>query len=119
MTEKRVIDNACCFTGHRPERLEVSQKKVINWLYEQVDKAIEDGYTDFISGMQRGVDIWAAEAVLKRKKEGAEVRLIAACAFKGMEGKWEKSWQDRYNWILSKADEIHYIGDVPGRESFF
>ncbi len=110
---------ACCFTGHRPERLEMSEKKVINWLDEQIHKAVEDKYTYFISGMQRGVDIWAAEIVLKMKKEGAPVKLIAACAFKGMEGHWEKSWIDRYNAILAEAEDIVYIGNHPSRAAFF
>ena len=118
MVESKYI-HACSFTGHRPERLEMSAKKVIDWLNEQIDKAIADGFTEFISGMQRGVDIWAAEVVLKRKKEGADVRLIAACAFRGMENRWENDWQERYKKILSEADEIHYIGDYPGRVAFF
>ena len=111
--------NICCFTGHRPERLEMPESKVIKWLNEQVDREISDGCTTFISGMQRGVDIWGAEAVLKHKKDNPQIKLIAACAFKGMEGRWEESWKDRYKKILSEADEIHYIGDHPGRDAFF
>lgn len=111
--------NICCFTGHRPERLDMPENKVIEWLEEQVNKKISDGCTTFISGMQRGVDIWGAEAVLKHKKTNPQIKLIAACAFKGMENKWNKAWQDRYKSILSEADEIHYIGKYPGRSSFF
>ncbi len=111
--------NVCCFTGHRPERLEMPQKKVIRWLNEQVEQAISDGYTKFISGMQRGVDIWAAEAVLRCKKEKPELKLIAACAFDGMENRWDKCWQDRYNSILKESEEVHYIGSYPSRASFF
>ena len=118
MSEKNYI-NTCCFTGHRPERLEIPEEKAVKWLNKQIDVAIEDGFTDFITGMQRGVDIWAAEAVLQRKAQGKELRLIAACAFNGMEKRWDKFWQDRYNKILSEADEIHYIGNHPGREAFF
>ena len=118
MIDKK-YEHSCSFTGHRPERLEMPTEKVIKWLNEQIDKAIADGYTEFVSGMQRGVDIWAAEAVLKRKHDGADVRLVAACAFRGMENRWEKDWQERYNKILSEADEIHYIGAYPGRVAFF
>ena len=111
MLDKKFV-HACCFTGHRPERLEMPPKKVIHWLNEQIDNAISDGYTTFISGMQRGVDIWAAEAVVNKIKEGANVNLVAACAFKGMEDRWERSWQDRYKMaiLLGKV----YIG--PGRK---
>ena len=113
------IKKACSFTGHRPERLSLPTRKVMSWLSEQVEKAVEDGYTEFISGMQRGVDIWAAEAVLEQRKKGKNVRLIAACAFKGMEKRWEQDWINRYKAIIRQADGVYYIGDFASRESFF
>ena len=70
------ITHACSFTGHRPERLAISEEKAISWLKEQIEIAVAEGYTEFLSGMQRGVDIWAAEAVLELKKSGKPVRLI-------------------------------------------
>ena len=73
-------EHSCSFTGHRPERLEMRPNRVISWLEEQIGIAVDDGYTDFVSGMQRGVDIWAAEIVLRLKQEGKPVRLICACA---------------------------------------
>ena len=112
------ITHTCTFTGHRPERLAVPQKKIINWLEEQIDKAIADGYTDFISGTQRGVDIWAAEIVLKRKAEGKPVRLICAVPWDGVEARWEPIWQDRYKRMLQNADEVHVICSFPGRKAF-
>ena len=111
--------HTCSFTGHRPERLEMPTETVKKWLDEQIDNAIKDGYTEFISGMQRGVDIWAAEIVLNRKQNNANIRLIAACAFEGMENRWESNWQERYKRILDKSDEVYYIGEYPGRASFF
>ena len=105
------IKHACSFTGHRPERLEMSEDKVIAWLEEQIRKAVEDGYTDFISGMQRGVDIWAAEIVIKLKKEGKKVHLISACAWNGMEKDWEPEWKKRYTKILMN----HWMVDNSSR----
>ena len=70
------IKHACSFTGHRPERLEMSEDKVIAWLEEQIRKAVADGYTDFITGMQRGVDIWAGEIVVKLYNHGKFHRMI-------------------------------------------
>ena len=113
------IRHACCFTGHRPERLERPEEEVIKWLENQVHEAIGKGFTTFITGMQRGVDIWAAEAVLKEKKAGALVKLVAASAFKGMENQWEIPWRKRYNTILAMADDIVYVSNHPGRSAFF
>lgn len=112
-------EHTCCFTGHRPERLEIPEPNVIAWLDKEVKQAAENGYTRFISGMQRGVDIWAAEAVMKLRDEGKPVKLIAASAFQGMEKSWPRDWQKRYRRILSAADEVHYISDRPGKNAFF
>lgn len=119
VTDNRSFEHSCAFTGHRPERLALPETDVILWLNEQVRQAVNDGYKDFITGMQRGVDIWAAEAVLKLREEDKNIRLIAACAFRGMEDQWDAAWRMRYMDILRAADEIHYIGDRPGRRAFF
>ena len=111
--------HACSFTGHRPERLNCPEEQVIQWLSQQIKQTVEDGYTQFITGMQRGVDIWAAEEVLKLKEQGASVRLIAACAFEGMESRWSNDWRARYERILEEADETIFVGRIPGRRAFF
>ena len=110
--------HACAFTGHRPERLSIPETDVIAWLDKEIRKAVEDGYTQFITGMQRGVDIWAAEIVLKRKVEGKPVRLICAVPWDGVEERWEPIWQDRFRRMLQNADEVHIICNFPGRKAF-
>lgn len=117
--DNKDIKHTCTFTGHRPERLELPEEQVKEWLTEQIKRAADDGYTDFITGIQRGVDLWVAEAVLKLRCEGKQVRLIAACAFRGMENGWDTDWQKRYSHILSVVDEAYYIGDQPGRRAYF
>lgn len=117
--DNRSIEHSCAFTGHRPERLALPEEDVIFWLNVQIRQAVNDGYTEFITGMQRGVDIWAAEAVLKLSEEDKNIRLIAACAFRGMEDQWDATWRRRYGDILRAADGIHYIGDRPGMQAFF
>lgn len=113
------IKHTCSFTGHRPERLDMRPNSVIPWLEQEIGNAVDAGYSDFISGMQRGVDIWAAEIVLKLKAEGKPVKLIAACAWNGMEDRWEQNWQERYKAILKEADKIVYVSKCPGRAAFF
>ena len=60
--------NRCCFTGHRPEKLSLSENEVKHLLEKAIDNAIADGYVTFITGMAKGTDIWAAEIVLEKKK---------------------------------------------------
>ena len=109
----------CTFTGHRPERLELPEEQVKEWLKEQIERAADEGYTDFITGMQRGVDLWAAEAVLKLINHDRQIRLIAACAFRGMEENWDLDWQERYFHVLTHSEWVYYISDQPGRKAFF
>ena len=110
--------HACAFTGHRPERLGFPETETREWLESAINAAVRNGFTTFISGMQRGVDIWAAEIVLRLRSEGAPIRLVAACAFQGMEARWDIEWQERYRRILRCANEVHYIGERPGTASF-
>ena len=112
------IEHTCTFTGHRPERLELPEEQVKEWLAQQIVRAADEGYTDFITGMQRGVDLWAAEAVLKLIDEDRIIRLIAACAFRGMEEDWELDWQERYYHVLSQSYLVYYISDTPGRSAY-
>ena len=77
------------------------------------------GYSTFISGMQRGVDLWAAEIVLRLQDAGENVHLIAATPFKGMESCWNEEWQSRYSDVIKKADDVVYVSAKPGRAAFF
>lgn len=117
--DNKDIMYTCTFTGHRPERLELPEEQVKEWLKEQIERAADEGYTDFITGMQRGVDLWAAEVVLKLIDKDRQIRLIAACAFRGMEENWDLDWKDRYYYVLSRSELVYYISDQPGRKAFF
>ena len=69
--------------------------------------------------MQKGVDIWASEIIIKLKKEGKKVNLISAGAWNGMEKDWEPEWKKRYTRILMGSDKIVYVSKYPGRAAFF
>ena len=95
-----------CFTGHRPEKLMRSENAIRKDLEKQIRQAVTDGLNVFISGMARGVDIWAAQIVLKLRNEGTDVKLICACPYKGFELGWSREWQQRYKEVLESADFI-------------
>lgn len=99
----------CCFTGHRPEKLNTSEKEVKAALCEQIDQAVHDGFTVFITGMARGVDLWAAEIVLDLRKRNKEIRLICAIPHDGFEARWSPSWQELYQYVLAEADLTRVI----------
>jgi uncharacterized phage-like protein YoqJ len=109
MTENEKRMRRVCFTGHRPEKLTRSENAIKRELEKQIRQAMADGLNVFISGMARGVDIWAAQIVLKLRNEGANVKLICACPYKGFENGWSREWQRQYKEILESADLIKYV----------
>lgn len=118
MTEAEKRLHRCCFTGHRPEKLDQPEEVVKATLEKAILQAIDDGLTVFISGMARGVDIWAAEIVLRLRSEGFHIRLICASPYKGFEKSWKMEWQDRYNAILEAADLVRFISPGYSRSCF-
>ena len=96
LTEEQKRMHRVCFTGHRPEKLTQSESVIVKALEAAIKEAISDGKNVFISGMARGVDIWAAEIVLRLRKEGANVKLICASPYEGFERGWSAEWQRRY-----------------------
>ena len=108
-TESELRLHRACFTGHRPHKLHQPESVVIAALEEKIRDAIAAGFVTFISGMAWGVDIWAAEIVLRLKEEGNPIHLIAAVPYEGFEKSWEEDWQRRYRAVLSAADYVKYV----------
>lgn len=118
MTEAEKRVHRCCFTGHRPEKLNTSPMAVCKALEKEIRQAIADGLTVFISGMARGVDIWAAEIVLRLRSEGELIRLICASPFESFERSWSVEWQKRYKAIMDAADLVRFICPTYSRACF-
>nr|WP_326209146.1 SLOG family protein [uncultured Oscillibacter sp.] len=109
MTERELRQHRCCFTGHRPEKLEQPEPVVVEALKKEICTAIADGFQTFISGMARGVDLWAAVEVLTLRDEGAVIRLICASPYRGFENRWSRDWQEKYRWVVARADLVRFI----------
>ena len=90
MTEQELRQHRCCFTGHRPEKLKIAEDEVMKSLKKEIRTAIADGYQTYISGVARGIDLWAAEIVLDFRDEGVSIRLICASPYKGFESRWSR-----------------------------
>lgn len=114
--EKRMC--RVCFTGHRPEKLTRSNRAIKKDLEKEIRQAVADGLNVFITGMARGVDIWAAQIVLKLRDEGLGVRLMCACPYVGFETGWSQDWQRQYREILAEADFVKYVCEGYSRSCF-
>lgn len=71
----------CCVTGHRdlPQR-EINYVKAA--LRREIERAITDGYTCFMSGFGEGVDQYFAEIVLDEKKDNPALELVAVIPYR-------------------------------------
>ena len=117
MTEENRLHTAC-FTGHRPEKLKRMQWLIKRELKKEILRAVDDGIYVFISGMVRGVDIWAAEIVLALRDSGKPVKLICASPFQGFEARWDEEWKKRYNAIMAAADHTVFVCKGYSRSCF-
>lgn len=109
MSEQEKRLRRCCFTGHRPEKLIITEQEAVLSLTQEITTAIQSGFQTFISGMARGVDIWAAEIVLSLRDEGHPIRLICASPYNGFECRWSEAWQRRYADVMQRSDLVRYI----------
>ena len=107
--EKRM--HRCFFMGHRPEKLDAGAEEVRAWLEKEIDRAIADGYTTFISGCAMGVDIWAGQIVLGKKADHPSLRLIAATPWPGFAARWTEEWKRQYDSLLKGADLVYTVSD--------
>ena len=71
----------CCVTGHRdlPQN-EINKIKAA--LEHEIDAAVTDGFTCFMSSFADGVDQYFAELVLERKQTNPALELIAVIPYR-------------------------------------
>ena len=99
----------CCFTGHRPEKLGISETRAKVLLKSAIQQAISDGYVTFISGMARGIDLWAAEIVIEEREKNDNIHLVCVSPFNGFEMRWSEQDKTTYYSIMEQADLVKYI----------
>lgn len=75
----------------------------------EIDRAVRDGYTNFMFGACYGFDLICAEIVLKVKKKPdapANLRLIAVIPFEEQAAKWCDDDRENYYNTLALCDEV-------------
>jgi uncharacterized phage-like protein YoqJ len=118
MSEQELRSHRCCFTGHRPEKLKRAETEIKKGLEGAILKAIHEGFTTFITGMARGVDIWAGQIVLRLRQDNPDLRLIAALPYPGCDRRWSASWRRQYAEVLEAADLVECTSDEYSMASY-
>ena len=116
--------SGCCFTGHRPDALPAygneQAEEMISLVYllnRAVERAIEDGVTEFFVGGAQGFDTLAAECVIQQQEAHPSLTLHLALPGKNQTDGWNTRDKARYTSILNKANEIWYAAEICSRES--
>ncbi len=108
----------CCFTGHRPDKVQMYEKEIKERLKTEIKNTIEEGITTFITGMARGVDMWAAQIVIDEKKNNPDIKLICASPYEGFERSWCLADRMNYHEIMNSADYSIFISEKYTRFCF-
>ena len=102
-------EKCCAFTGHRPEKLYGKEAYVIAELRKEIVNAVADGYTTFVTGCSRGVDLWAADIVVELQRSNKDIRLVCAIPFPGFDERWPVDWKKHLQLVKKKADHIQTV----------
>lgn len=111
---------SCCFTGYRPEKFGFefspdNQKynEFTRKLYAYIIDLAEEGITVYYSGMARGFDIVAAEAVIdiKRLRSDLGVSLVACVPYIEQASAFPPDWKARYDAVLEECDRVVLLSD--------
>ncbi len=106
--------HSLCFTGHRSEKLPKTAEQLETLklrLWEEIDRAIENGIDTFYFGACYGFDLMCADIVAKRKRvikmsDPKNIKLIAVVPFEEQATRWKESDREIYYDTLPQCDEV-------------
>lgn len=105
---------SCCVTGLR----EIPQEKieyVRQELHREIEQAIADGFTRFLSSMLNNVDLDFAAIVEEKKKENPELFLEAVIPYSDR----MKSKEKRFQKLMKHCDSVKVISQERDRDCYF
>lgn len=108
-----MINKTVCFSGHRPEKLPGKGKKELqetvyikDLLKSRIENSIDDGYTRFLSGVARGIDLWAAQIVLDLREKNPGIELICVKPIENQGCNFPEEDKLLYEKIIRNADSV-------------
>ena len=112
---------SCVITGHRPTRFKFKYnekdkrcQRIKKCLQEQLIRLYHQGVRCFWVGGAMGVDMWAAELLLRMKEQQAyqDVELCLALPFEGYNADWDDWHRKRMDFIRRYAEKVLVLGEI-------
>lgn len=112
MNDFSTIDKktVCCFTGPRPEKIDVDCEIIKKMLKFAIIDAINQGYCYFITGMSRGFDVLAGNCVIELS-EKFDIHLVSVIPFMTQDSSWTEDDQRLHSDILSKSRYVFCLSE--------
>ena len=111
-------EHTICNTGHRPQSLpwgfDETKSSCVAFkvdLYNTIERAINAGFTHYISGLAIGVDTMFAEAVIELRKKYKNITLEGAIPCRNQDERWNAESKKRYAKIKKECDFLTYISN--------
>ncbi len=104
------------FTGHRPEKIakwrdnpQATERSIRGALAEEIVRLVAEGAEYFLCGMAPGVDLWAADELLRLRAEGGidkGVALAAVVPYEGFSRSFDAESKRLYERVLEGAEVV-------------
>lgn len=111
-------EKTVCFSGHRPEKLpdngsadSVPMGVIRSLIYQEINNSINDGYTCFMTGLARGIDLIAGEMALNIKRTNPSISLVAVVPYPEQQNIVHGYDKFIYGCILEEADAVIQLSD--------
>lgn len=99
-----MMNKTCCVTGHR-DITEEQISCVKESLYREIMAAVGDGYTNFLHGGAKGVDLIFASIIADLKEQGRPLVLGTVLPHPG----WLKRTDPTFQRIVEASDYVNVI----------
>ena len=96
-----------------------SQHDVFKELFNLLLTLSKQGYTTFLSGLDEGFDLLAAEAVLKLRRSQQSIELVAVVPFQGQELSYSQVNRMRYNSLFQNSDRAIFTSEHYSEDAYF
>ena len=121
-----MINKTVCFSGHRPEKLpgkgstdRPETEFIRNLLREKINTCISEGYTRFLSGVARGIDLWTAQTVLEIIEKNPDIELICVKPFENQGYNFPDDDKLLYGKIITEADSVICTSSAYSRNCYY